>query len=116
MLMCELCSWKQNLQQMSTSATSMLHAAFGTQCGSPPKQPLKQQIFGPYYAVDGLVWCVTDGTHRIGLGSLFGLTLKAFSLAPHVDSCLQSHQVEARGCLSTTQVELYGLCFSDQAL
>ena len=55
---------------------------------SPAKEPLEEQVLGPHNAVDGLVWRVTDGTHRVCFGGLLGLALKALSLSPHVYSSL----------------------------
>ena len=78
--------------------------------GSPAKQPLKQQVLGPYNAMNGFVWCVADSAHWVCLGSLFRLALKAFGLAPDVHCSLQDikplahecHQYQA--CKSKTHV------------
>lgn len=43
--------------------------------------------------MDGLVWRVADGTHRVGLGSLLRPALKALSLAADVHRCLHVHRL-----------------------
>ena len=59
---------------------------------SPSKQPLEQQVLGPYNTVDRLVWCVADSTHRVGFGSLLRPALKALGLATDVDRRLRPCQ------------------------
>ena len=43
---------------------------------SPSKEALKEEVFGPDDAVNGLVWGVTDCANWIALGGSFGLTFK----------------------------------------
>ena len=71
--------------------------------------------------MDRLVWCVADGTHRVGFGSLLGAALKALGLASNVHCCLHACKIDwltthhaRRQCFhpSLRQILMLFLCFN----
>lgn len=60
--------------------------------------------------MDRLVWCVADGTHRVGFGSLLGAALKALSLATNVHRRL--HACKAGGPHITYVTNVYTPAYS----